>query len=388
MKKHIIIPLTLLALSLSASAAKPGESDKDEYAKGVKTHQSIFYSGMKKGVAGYRIPAIITAKNGALVTAIDERVPNISDLMHSKDINIAVRVSKNGGRRWSKAKVIVDFPYGQSASDPSLILDEKTGYIYCFYNFMDLVKEKDVYYFHYVVSKNNGMSWSKPVDITKQISKPERQGHFQFIPSGRGIYSSDDKMLHTLLDLKSGLRIFGSDDHGKSWYVIETPIKPANESKIIELSDGRWMVNSRVGKGHRHIHISDDKGKSWSSYSDSQLPDPSCNGSIVRYSAKRDGADKDRLIFSNCNSSKGRVNLALRISYDEGKTWSKGKTLYAGSSAYSDLSVLENGDIAVFFEKDGHKNNDVAIVSLKWLTDGEDTYKPRDNKKSKAKKKR
>ncbi len=360
-----------MALSLALSSY--AKTDKDAgLAEGIKYHKNIFYSGMKKGVNGYRIPALVTAKDGTLVAAIDERVPHNGDLVHSDDINIAVKLSKNNGKTWSKEKIIVDFPHGQSASDPSMILDEKTGHIYMFYNFMDRKKEHNVYYFHMVVSKNNGRTWSKPKDITDQISKPEWKKDFKFLTSGRGFYTSDGLMVHTLVRVGKDLYLFYSDDNGKSWKLMETPIKPADESKFIELSDGRWMVNSRVnGRKDRTIHISEDKGKTWKTHYDSALLDPACNASIIRYSSKAAGDDKDRLIFSNANSTK-RENLTVRISYDEGKTWSKGKTIYAGSSAYSTLTKLENGDIGVLFEKDDCKNHEFVAFDLEWLTDGED----------------
>ena len=135
------------------------------------------------------------------------------------------------------------------------------------------------------------------------------------------------------------------------------------------------MVNSRVNKaGKRHVHISDDEGKTWTSAPDNNLIDPSCNGSIIRYTSKADGYDKDRLIFSNAKHTTDRVNLAIRISYDEGKTWSEGKIINPGSSAYSDLTILENGDIAVFYEAEGHRSNEVVVFTLDWLTDGRDKY--------------
>ncbi|MDO1498847.1 sialidase family protein [Winogradskyella maritima] len=69
------------------------------------------------------------------------------------------------------------------------------------------------------------------------------------------------------------------------------------------------------------------------------------------------------------------------MSYDEGKTWTKGKTIYEGPSAYSSLTVLDNGDIGMFFEKDEYTENVFASFSLKWLTNGKDKYKKPKNKK-------
>ena len=56
------------------------------------------------------------------------------------------------------------------------------------------------------------------------------------------------------------------------------------------------------------------------------------------------------IIFSNPASTKGRVNLTLRVSMDDAKTWPLAKVLWAGPSAYSDLAVLSNGQIACLYE--------------------------------------
>ena len=42
---------------------------------------------------------------------------------------------------------------------------------------------------------------------------------------------------------------------------------------------------------------------------------------------------------------------------------------------HSSLTVLENGDIGLFFEKDDYKENPFVSFTLKWLTDGRDNYK-------------
>jgi sialidase-1 len=338
-------------------------------AEGVNFTHDLFNAENNKDVSCYRIPAITTAPNGDVIVAIDERVPSCGDLKWSDNINIVIRRSTDHGKTWTPIERVIDFPLGKSASDPSMIVDKVTGEIFMFYNYMDLENEKDVYYLHVIKSKDNGKTWSKPIDITSQIAKPEWHNNFKFITSGRGIQTSSGKLLHCMVNLNNGMHVFGSDDHGKSWKLYDVPIKPANESKIVELHDGRWMINSRANnKGIRYVHISDDEGKTWETHAEEALIDPSCNASIIQYDFKKKKKGTP-LIFSNANDAEKRENMTVRISFDNGKTWSKGKTIYKGGSAYSTLTVLANGDIAICFEKDDYKENVFVSFSFDWLLD-------------------
>jgi len=324
----------------------------------------LFNVKMKNNVACYRIPALVVASNGDLIAAIDERGPSCADLKANDNINIVMRKSRDNGKTWTDIRTLVDYPLGKSASDPSFINDSKTGTIFLFYNYMDLNIEKDVYYLHVLKSTDNGESWSKPEDITNQVSKPEWHGDFKFITSGKGTQTASGVLLHTLVNLKQGVFVFGSKDHGKTWFLSDTPLKPADESKIIELSDGSWMVNSRVNSpGMRYVHISKDKGKSWTSRAELALTDPACNAAIIRYKFKT----LNCLLFMNADSKDNRKNLTIKISYDEGKTWTKGKTIYAGSAAYSDLVVMKNGDIGLLFEKNEYTENVFLSFPFQWI---------------------
>ena len=371
MRNSIVVFIILLIIT-SCSAQNKAYQISD----GMIQIHDLFNASANDSIACYRIPAIVTAPNGDLVATIDERVPSCGDLKWSKDINIVMRRSEDNGKTWSVIESIVDFPFGKSASDPSMIVDQITKEIFLFYNYMNLDTEKDIYYLHVMKSADNGKTWSEPKEITSQIAKPEWHKDFKFITSGRGIQTSDGKLLHCMVNLNSGMHLFGSDDHGETWFLIDTPIAPADESKVVELVDGSWMVNARGNdkKGVRYIHTSSDEGKTWTTKAEPQLTDPGCNASIVRYTAIKDGYTKNRLLFANANSEKGRTNMTVRVSYDEGKTWSDGKTIYKGPSAYSSLTILKNGDIGLFFEKDEYTANVFTSFSLEWLTDGKDRY--------------
>ena len=232
---------------------------------------------------------------------------------------------------------------------------------------MNLEKDKDVYYLKYVTSLDNGITWSQPIDITDQISKPEWKNDFKFITSGRGFQTRDGALLHCLVNLQNGTHVFGSNDHGKTWYIADAPISLGDESKIVELNDGSWLVNSRVNnKGIRYSHISKNQGKSWTTRPEINLIDPGCNASLVKYDYGN-YINSDLLLLSNINNQSTREEIVIRHSLNGGETWSEPRIIYAGSAAYSSMTVLNNGEIGLLFERDNYSKNVFTKFSLHWL---------------------
>ena len=321
----------------------------------------LFDNSMNSEVFCYRIPSLVTTTNGTLIAAIDERNNSCGDLKWNRDINIVIRKSFDDGKTWTKIEKIVDYPLGRSASDPSMIVDKKTNEIFLFFNYMDLDNAKDIYRFMVIKSSDQGENWSEPIEITNNIIKKGWEKDFMFITSGRGIQTKDGTLLHCLVNLNKGTHVFGSKDHGKSWFLIDTPLSPGDESKIIELSNGNWLVNSRVNSNDsRYSHISKDNGQTWATYKNKDLQDPGCNASLVKYD--------ELLLFTNAFDSEYRKNLSLSISKDQGRTWAKNQTIYKGESAYSSMTKLKNGDIGVFFEKDNYTKNVFVRIPKSWLT--------------------
>nr|HMQ45273.1 sialidase family protein [Mariniflexile sp.] len=115
--KKLIVMIAAVAF-FNCGAQKQTKTDTNE----TLVFQDLFNTSMNSNVKCYRIPAIVTAPNGDVIAAIDERVPGCGDLKWSKDINIIVRRSSDNGKTWSNIETVVNFPYGKSASDPSMIV--------------------------------------------------------------------------------------------------------------------------------------------------------------------------------------------------------------------------------------------------------------------------
>lgn len=334
-------------------------------------NQPLFISGTEN-THTFRIPALATATNGDLIAVCDARRKRNADLGYQRTIDIVCRRSKDNGKTWTPIEVIENINDG-GCSDPSLIVDQDTGDIFCFYNYMTADRSSKEYRFKVQKSSDHGKNWGKPVDITDQVAGPELKNAFKFITSGRGIQTREGLLIHDYVHIGKGIVLFGSRDHGKTWEKMGE-FSPGDESKVVQLPNGSLMVNSRISPGKRFVHRSSDGGKTWESVPDFGLPDPACNASINQYTAQRDGYAKDRLLFCNAASKNGRKNLAVRISYDGGLTWSEGKVIDKGPSAYSSMTILKDGSIGVLYEP-GYKEVRFVRFTLPALT-GEKLNKP------------
>ncbi|MGI9474281.1 MAG: sulfatase-like hydrolase/transferase [Rubripirellula sp.] len=363
----------------SADAASDSPSEAENLIPSERLpltrSQPLFVSGTEE-THTFRIPAIATATNGDLIAACDARRKGSADLIHQREIDIVFRRSNDGGRTWTNMQTLDSVDDG-GCSDPSLLVDRVTGDVFCFYNYMVRDKSSKEFRFYVQRSSDHGATWGPAIDFTDQVATPDLKQSFKFVTSGRGIQTRDGTLLHNFVRVGKGATLFASGDHGETWHATGE-VSPGDESKVLQLDDGAWMVNSRVAPGKRFVHRSSDQGATWTSV-EFALPDPRCNASILQYTSKSDGFAKNRLLFCNAASNRGRKNLAVRISYDDGRTWSKSKVIDPGPSAYSELTVLTDGSIGVLYEP-GYKEVRFVRFTLEDLTDGDDrlnrSYKP------------
>lgn len=219
----------------------------------------------------YRIPAITQTANGWILAAYDKRPGNCSDAPMPN--SIVQRISKDGGKTFEAETVVKQGHYGDENtrwgySDPSYVLDRETNEIFLF-----SVKSyrngwggssagvdpenRNVLHASVTSSKDNGVTWRTPKIITKDVTADVGHWSSRFAASGHGIQLRHGKYKGRLLQqytINNSRRIQAvtvySDDHGKTWKVgkpvgFRSEKSHMDENKVVELSDGRVMLNSR-----------------------------------------------------------------------------------------------------------------------------------------------
>lgn len=360
-----------------------------------------------KNKPDYRIPAIIQASNGDLLVFAEKRNDGPGDVGNT---DIVLKHSRDNGHTWSAEQVILD-DGDRVCADITVGLDRDTKKLWLFF-----VRDKKQ--FACMTSSDNGESWQGPVLIHEQVTRPEwdkivsakperappsskshaavwaRGWHQRYgvgpgnamvqLKSGRLVVPARHREDTGKGRLRSFAHCFYSDDHGATWKLGGTVGVNTSECQLVELANGDVMLISRdesskdspANLRHR-VAISHDGGETWGPLRRAEeLITPRCHGAVERY-------DKNRLLFSSPASDLrreehpyGRTGLTVRVSCDEGKTWSAGRTIWPHPSSYSDLAVLDDGTIGLVYERadkgSTHYWDELhfARFNLDWLTGG------------------
>lgn len=333
------------------------------------------------GVHTYRIPAPGTSPRGTLLCVYDMRRRMGRDLQ--EDIDIGLSRSTDGGQTWEPARVIMDMgefgglPQSQNGcSDPGIIIDQKTGEIFCFALWMNGKPGKHQWVddgsepgfeigksaqFMMVRSKDDGRTWSKPENLTRKLKREE---WWLLAPSPQqGIQLPDGTLVMPVQgrEGKGNLETFAtvmiSKDHGETWTVGKPGITGGNECQAVHLGDGSIMLNVRNDRErYRAIAVTKDLGQTWTEHPTSRntLIEPNCNGSLLRIDySDPEGQSKPLLLFANPQSQIGRIRQTIQTSFDEGKTWSKDYRLMLDEGAgagYPSLTRIDKDHVGIVYE--------------------------------------
>ncbi len=311
----------------------------------------------------FRIPAIVATNQGTLLAFSEGRKNNCGD---SGDIDLVVKRSRDGGQTWSGLCIVRD-DGGNTCGNPAPVVDRNTGKIILLSTWnlgsdheSQIIEgtSQDTRRIFVMSSSDDGISWSAAREITPDVKKPDwtwyatgpvngiqmRAGKFK----GRLIIPCDHIEAVTK---KYYSHTIHSDDGGSTWALGgTTPTDMVNECTVAELPNGKLLLNMRnyTSLRIRQTSLSPDGGETWSELKgDATLIEPVCQASLLWYGHK---GRKPFLAFSNPASRDSRTRMTVRISYDQGKTWKLKYVVHEGPSAYSNLVVLPNGNLACLFE--------------------------------------
>jgi sialidase-1 len=141
-----------------------------------------------------------------------------------------------------------------------------------------------------------------------------------------------------------------------------------NEVTVAETSDNKIYMNSRNRNTawFRLASYSSDGSQSWSAPQQRiDLVEPTCQGSVRSITTE---TGEHLMLFSNPASMR-RERITVRLSENNGTTWSAGRRLYEGSAAYSDLVYLGDGWVGCLYERDWYDHLTFARFHLSWLRD-------------------
>ena len=352
-----------------------GQTIQLDHASSTQRLGVAVRQGGDAGVHTYRIPGLATTKRGTLIGVYDVRRRSGGDL--PGDIDVGMSRSTDGGRSWEPMRVMMDMGDDPNwrydgCGDPAILVDRTTGTIWVAATWSHGNRSwrgsgpgmtpDETGQLMLVRSDDDGVSWSKPINITAQIKRPE--WCFVLQGPGKGITMRDGTIVFAAQyqDPVAQRRlphstIIYSRDHGETWKVGTGAFDDTTEAQVIEVEPGVLMLNCRFNrKPVRVVMTTRDMGQTWQRHptSERSLIEPgACMASLVDVDQELGVDVGGWLLFSNPDSDRGRHHLTIKASHDGGQTWPQGHRLLLDErtgGGYSCMSLIDQETVGILYE--------------------------------------
>ncbi len=265
--------------------------------------------------------------------------------------------SLDQGRTWGEATVLQDF-VGKADFDPVVFVAGKATFLF----FSCFNPQIDIYFRR---SSDSAKTWTEPVKI-HQPNHTTRSNGIQ-LSTGELLVA-----LHTRGTKAGG--VMKSRDGGQTWTrfgAVANPEGQGGEPSIAETKSGKIHMMLRTKDGLLWRSISADRGETWSPAEKTGLTATSSASHLLCTS------DGTLVLTYNPGPAPWRFPLLMRLSRDEGQTWSE-PTLLADrptkvggwSICYPTLTELPDGSlIAVWAQiksSSGELYGDIHSARIQW----------------------
>ena len=346
----------------------------------------------------YRIPAIVTAKNGDIIAINDRRFDNDKDLGNNSGtaanpsnhhIDIIGVASSDNGKTWNDEFMIMNGTgsgplagYG----DAAVVADRESNKV------LVMACAGNVFYtgqnnsYHQTLQRtvltHNGTTWvaETPTDVTDQFfAGTLASSNGMFIGSGaisqsKIIKKGDYYRIYcAVLERSNSNFVFYSDDFGLTWTMMGSAAANDNEPKVEELPDGSVLLSVRKSYGRTfNVWTWDDDSYTSGAWgtavaSNNQtggisFGNNSTNGDIrIIPAIKKSTGEVVSLAMQSVPTANSRSNVSLyykEVSAETAYTpttiaenWSGPFEVTPYSSAYSSFNQQPDGRIAFYMEE-------------------------------------
>ena len=336
-------------------------------ASGQGLDEQVLFRAGTGGYSCYRIPAIVKAADGTLLAFAEGRVTDCGD---DGNIDVVLRRSHDGGRTWGPVEPVLQ-GMGDTRGNPAPVVDRRTGRVLLMTTFNpgDDDTQRHPFIQH---SDDHGATWSPPSGLSDELRLPEWNSWYATGP-GHGIQLERGPHAGRLViggnhegdgGALQGAHLVYSDDGGTTWRLgaddtrTDLTVKP-QELSLVELADGAIYAAARdqhgSDAGNRAFAESSDGGASFDApfATIPELDAPVVQGAVQRFGSAGTRGARSRLLFSAPAHPVTRETMAIRSSYDEGRsweTWQQGKVVHWGPAAYSDMVALGPDSAALLYE--------------------------------------
>lgn len=417
--------LITVVLALSVSYHALGDDDVAAVKPAPIFEENTVWRHKEDNAWPYHVYGLVVSKKGTLLAFAEGRV-EMSD--HSPH-HLVVKRSVDGGRTWSPSIYIEKSdgtfwaangkPGKQEAwTNTGPVVDAETGRVFFFYALNEGSRHQNETQVFYRYSDDDGRTWLPSakdggrIEVTGLFEDNPHGWTFHMPGPGHGIQlrhqrgknaGKNGRLVLTVWHRRAvsasprlyGISLLVSDDHGETWrHTGDAGIGYGmGEGRIVELEDGRILLNARGGAAvrdgkkvetqkHRVYAYSADAGETFGTpkvRTEFTYSRNGCDSGMQRYATTGEHG-KSILLFSRPADPDKRARMTMSLSMDEGESWSYHKLIHDGASFYSDIAVLADRTIGLLYGKGKRSEHEqlpdhvvFARFNIEWLMQTGDT---------------